>query len=236
MRSIGLGPWAAAAVAMLLPALGGTFALAQDCAAGAICERAIPPPPPPSAPPPPAVSPSALGAPAPRRFGTPWNGPRVLPAPTPTPLAPAGLYRPRRFGEPAPDTYTVRLPDDAPPPETVNFAEPGAPARNLDAPVYVYRGRACAPLLASDYLWPQGQAYRRYTVGMRLPQSYWIAPYVMTRYASAGFDRPKEGAQWIRYGPDLLMVDLAVGDVIEVVYGVFDTSEASASPRGSAEF
>jgi Ni/Co efflux regulator RcnB len=71
---------------------------------------------------------------------------------------------------------------------------------------------------------------------MRLPQLYWIARYVMARYASAGFDPPRRGAQWIRYGPDLLMIDLAAGDVVEAVYGVFDSSGSSASRAGAAEF
>jgi Ni/Co efflux regulator RcnB len=29
------------------------------------------------------------------------------------------------------------------------------------------------------------------------------------------------GYQWVRYGPDLLLVDIATGQVVDVRYGVF---------------
>jgi Ni/Co efflux regulator RcnB len=29
------------------------------------------------------------------------------------------------------------------------------------------------------------------------------------------------GYQWIRYGPDLFLVDIATGNVVDVRYGVF---------------
>jgi hypothetical protein len=97
------------AAALVSTSLTGGPAFAQACAAGAICVKPIPPPP-------------AASGPAPvRRFGA-YAQDSTGPAPPPRAL-PAGRYPVRRFGEPAPDTYTVRLPDDLSPPPPVQIPE-----------------------------------------------------------------------------------------------------------------
>jgi Ni/Co efflux regulator RcnB len=32
---------------------------------------------------------------------------------------------------------------------------------------------------------------------------------------------PEPGFQWVRYGPDLLLVNVTTGQVVDVAYGVF---------------
>jgi len=32
---------------------------------------------------------------------------------------------------------------------------------------------------------------------------------------------PEAGFQWVRYGPDVLLVNVTTGEVVDAVYGVF---------------
>jgi hypothetical protein len=96
--------------------------------------------------------------------------------------------------------------------------------------VYIYHGRAYAPFTAEPYQWPNGPNYRRYEVGMALPRPYWIALYFIEDYTAYGLDAPAQGFEWIRYGPDVLMIDLNTGEVAHVVYGAFEESAAPQAP------
>jgi len=43
--------------------------------------------------------------------------------------------------------------------------------------------------------------------------------YFFANWAALGLDPPPYGYQWVRYGPDLLLVQLNTGRVVDVVYG-----------------
>ena len=43
----------------------------------------------------------------------------------------------------------------------------------------------------------------------------------MLDYWLFGLDVPPYGYEWVRYGPDALLIDLRSGEVIQVVYGRF---------------
>jgi len=45
--------------------------------------------------------------------------------------------------------------------------------------------------------------------------------YYYDDYAPLGLARPPVGYRWIRYGPDLLLVDVNSGRIGDVVDGVF---------------
>jgi Ni/Co efflux regulator RcnB len=45
--------------------------------------------------------------------------------------------------------------------------------------------------------------------------------YYFTGYAAMGLPPPVTGHQWLRYGPDLLLVDTHTGAVLHAAYGVF---------------
>jgi Ni/Co efflux regulator RcnB len=45
--------------------------------------------------------------------------------------------------------------------------------------------------------------------------------YFFPHYVTLGLPHPPGGAQWVRNGPDLVLVDLATGRIIDVAYGVF---------------
>ncbi len=72
------------------------------------------------------------------------------------------------------------------------------------------------------YHFPNGHHYRRWRIGQILPLIFLEQEYVFDDYTDLGFDDPPPGYEWVRYGPDLLLVDLDTGEVVDVEYGVFD--------------
>jgi Ni/Co efflux regulator RcnB len=70
---------------------------------------------------------------------------------------------------------------------------------------------------------PRGYRYRYrvWVVGEVLPRPYWARSYWLSDYWDYGLDEPPEGYEWVRYGPDALLVDLQTGQVVEVARGVF---------------
>lgn len=54
-----------------------------------------------------------------------------------------------------------------------------------------------------------------------LPALFLASTYYYDSYASVGLPPPPAGARWVRYGPDLLLVDVRSGAIIDVAYGVF---------------
>jgi hypothetical protein len=84
-----------------------------------------------------------------------------------------------------------------------------------------YHGHFFNPIRLSPFIYPPGWAYRPWAVGAVLPPIFLAPQYYYPDWATLGLDPPPPGAQWVRYGPDLLLVDVATGSVIEVVPGVF---------------
>ena len=69
--------------------------------------------------------------------------------------------------------------------------------------------------------YPPGYHYRRWTVGVVLPALFLTSAYFYSDYYRMGLAGPPYGYQWVRYGPDLLLVELATGRVADVIYGAF---------------
>lgn len=124
--------------------------------------------------------------------------------------APGGM---RAMGEPmrAPHGYAriVR------PPEVAH-----RPA-GLNREVYRHNFSAAERYRIGPYHPPRGFAYRRYVFGERLPRVYWAPGYFLSDYWLFGLDLPPAGYEWVRYGPDALLIDLSDGEVVQTVYGLF---------------
>ena len=88
-------------------------------------------------------------------------------------------------------------------------------------PQFGYHGHFFNPIRISPFIYPPGWAYRPWAVGAVLPPIFLAPQYYYPDWATLGLDPPPPGAQWVRYGPDLLLVDIGTGNVIEVVPGVF---------------
>ena len=136
----------------------------------------------------------------------PGPHPAAPPRPVPHPAGPL---------HPAPPPHPV--PHPGPPPGPMAVPHPGGP------PVaqFSYRGHMVNRVHLDPFVYPSGWAYRRWAVGAVLPPVFLVPAYYYANWAPLGLPPPPMGDQWVRYGPDLLLVDTGTGRVIEVVYGVF---------------
>jgi Ni/Co efflux regulator RcnB len=92
---------------------------------------------------------------------------------------------------------------------TINFNR-----RNVTASHhYRYRGGA--------YRGPSGYSYHRYSYGQILPSIYFAQDYWISDYSDYGLADPPDGAVWVRYGSDAVLIDQDSGEILEVVYGQF---------------
>ncbi|HEY1880055.1 MAG TPA: RcnB family protein [Caulobacteraceae bacterium] len=69
--------------------------------------------------------------------------------------------------------------------------------------------------------WPHGYGYQRWWIGGVLPALFLSQAYWFNDYANLGFGPPPYGCAWVRYGPDLLLVNIDTGQILDVEYGVF---------------
>jgi Ni/Co efflux regulator RcnB len=71
------------------------------------------------------------------------------------------------------------------------------------------------------FSYPEGFRYQTWATGGILPPVFLSAPYFYDGYATLGLAPPPGGYQWVRYGPDLLLVNVHTGRIADVVDGVF---------------
>lgn len=74
---------------------------------------------------------------------------------------------------------------------------------------------------AAAFSYPRGYRYRRWSIGLILPHIFLSPSYYYTDWYDLGFGPPPPGYAWVRYGPDLLLVNIYTGRIRDVVYGVF---------------
>jgi hypothetical protein len=148
--------------------------------------------------------------------GKPGGGGSIKPppgkpggSPRPPPGKPGG--RPPSSGHPAPRPPPGHRP---PPPGH----RPPPPRRPPNRPIYGWNGHRYR---TSPFRYPSGYAYRRWTVGQALPALLFSSAYYFTNYAVLGLDPPPYGYQWVRYGPDVLLVNIRTGEVLDVNHDVF---------------
>ena len=71
------------------------------------------------------------------------------------------------------------------------------------------------------FRYPPGFSYRRWSAGLILPSIFLSSLYFYDNYLPLGLAPPPAGYRWVRYGPDLLLVDVFTGRIADVVSGVF---------------
>ena len=99
----------------------------------------------------------------------------------------------------------------------------------------MYRGHSYSRFVADRYRWPRGYRYRRWEVGRRLPRAYWIDDYYVDDYALYDLGPPPPGYRWIRYGPDILLIDENTGLIAQSAYGVFDEDAGASDSYAAAD-
>jgi hypothetical protein len=148
----------------------------------------------------------------------------------------AAAQAPAPPGHPGPPRRPpVAVPHPPGRPPVVIAHPPGRPAAaiphpppHLGGPVigpgrqFTYRGHTINRVHLAPFVYPRGFAYRRWAVGAILPPLFLAPAYYYADWAALGLDPPQPGFQWVRYGPDLLLVNVTTGAIVDVVPGVFD--------------
>jgi hypothetical protein len=98
---------------------------------------------------------------------------------------------------------------------------PMHPGPGPGGPQFSYRGHFINRLHIAPFIYPPGWAYRQWAVGAMLPPIFWAPDYYYPDWAALGLEPPPPGCQWIRYGGDLLLVNVSTGQVLDAAYGVF---------------
>jgi hypothetical protein len=88
-------------------------------------------------------------------------------------------------------------------------------------PQFTFHGHAFNRIHIHPFIYPNGWAYRQWAIGAILPPLFLVPDYYYPEWAALGLEPPPPGDQWVRYGPDLLLVNIATGQVVDVAYGVF---------------
>jgi len=78
------------------------------------------------------------------------------------------------------------------------------------------------PIHGPVFHYPRGYRYRRWAIGLLLPRLFLSNTYYYNNYYGLGFGPPPAGYRWVRYGPDLLLVNTRTRRISDVVYGVFN--------------
>ena len=69
---------------------------------------------------------------------------------------------------------------------------------------------------------PSGWFYQRWVFGQIFPRIFWAQNYWLTDYWMFDLPIPPYGYVWVRYGDDALLVNKRTGQVLQVVYDLFD--------------
>jgi Ni/Co efflux regulator RcnB len=96
---------------------------------------------------------------------------------------------------------------------------PNRPSR----PVYHpgHRPPSYHRIRARAFVYPHGYGYRRYHAGLVLPHVFLSSPYYWSDWRALGLLPPPPGYVWVRFGPDLLLVNRFTGRIADVIYGAF---------------
>jgi len=93
------------------------------------------------------------------------------------------------------------------------------------ARTFVYRGRNVTVIRRPHYVYPRGFRYRRWHAGQLLPAALIAAPFFFLEYEELGLQRPPPGYRWVRYGPDVVLVNMRTREVEDVAYGAIDDED-----------
>jgi Ni/Co efflux regulator RcnB len=99
------------------------------------------------------------------------------------------------------------------------------PRGGVRAREFVYRGRSYAAVHRPHYIYPRGYAYRRWHAGQFLPVAFIAAPFFFLEYAELGLRPPPPGYRWVRYGPDVVLVNMRTRAIEDVAYAAIDEDD-----------
>ena len=94
-------------------------------------------------------------------------------------------------------------------------------SRNVDVSRFQGNVTSSRHFHAGNYRGPSGYSYRHWSFGDRLPSIYFARDYWLADFLIYGLMEPPYGYEWVRYGPDALLIDLDTGEIVRVEYNVF---------------
>jgi Ni/Co efflux regulator RcnB len=74
---------------------------------------------------------------------------------------------------------------------------------------------------AAPFRFPSGFHHRHLRVGLILPSIFLSSAFFFDDPFLLGLGPPPPGYVWVRYGPDLLLVNRFTGRIVDVIYGAF---------------
>ena len=94
-------------------------------------------------------------------------------------------------------------------------------SRNVDVSRFQGNVTSSHRFRVGSYRGPSGYSYRHWSYGDRLPSIYFVRDYWLLDFLTYGLMDPPYGYEWVRYGPDALLIDLDTGEIVRVEYNVF---------------
>ena len=107
------------------------------------------------------------------------------------------------------------------------YSRPSEPAgwnarpHSVDRGAYQHNFQAARTYHIGPYHSPRGWAYRSWSYGQILPRAYWGSQYILGDYWLFGLEVPPIGFEWVRSGPDALLININTGEILQVEYSVF---------------
>lgn len=99
---------------------------------------------------------------------------------------------------------------------------PGRPGmRPPPRPQFSWRGRSYYRMRGPAFRYPRGYGYQRWTIGALLPGIFLGSTYYFDDWRGLGIGRPPRGRRWVRYGPDLVLVNMRTRRIEDVIPDVF---------------
>ena len=96
-------------------------------------------------------------------------------------------------------------------------ARPGV----VDRGTYQHNFQAARSYHIGPYHRPLGWVPHHWVYGQILPRAYWAAPYIIADYWLFALEVPPAGYEWVRDGPDALLISTETGEILQVEFGVF---------------
>ncbi len=84
-----------------------------------------------------------------------------------------------------------------------------------------YRAKHRSTYQRGDYQAPRGQRYRPVSVGYRFQPAFYHNRYWVSNYSTYRLPNPGYGHRWIRYGNDVVLIDVRSGRVLRVLSDFF---------------
>jgi len=91
----------------------------------------------------------------------------------------------------------------------------------VDRGAYQHNYQAARSYRIGPYRRPAGWVSRQWSYGQYLPRAFWASQYIIGDYWLFALEVPPAGYEWVRYGPDAILVNVATGQILQVEYGVF---------------